>query len=99
MVSVMREPDSALLEPVLVDERLERAADLLVDEQRGSVERGDLRRHGPPDTEVPGSPGDRLAETDLSRHHARHCALGRLRHRRDVRIDVERQVEECLGGE
>lgn len=84
------------LEPVLVDEALERPAHLLIDESRRELNGRDLGCHREPDAEMPRTPRHCLSETDRARSRACYRSLVRLLHRRHMRIDVERDVEQPL---
>jgi hypothetical protein len=89
---------AVVLEHVLVPERPERPAGLLVDEPCGSVERRDARGHREPDAEVARPPGDRLP-SPIPPAVTPSIALLGCRHRRQMRIDVEREVEQPLAGD
>jgi hypothetical protein len=85
------------LESMLVMEPAEWPARLLVDESIGTVERRDTTRHPERDAEVPCPPCHLLAEANLAGRHAGDRPLARPGHRREVGVDVERQIEHDIG--
>jgi hypothetical protein len=81
-------------EGVLVTESLEGPLYLLVGEERWSLELNDPTRHRPIRTEMSGTPGDLLAEPDLSARDATDSALVGCRHRGPVEIDAQSEIED-----
>ncbi len=81
-------------ERVAMAEPRERATFLLIGEGRRGVHLGDPACHPPPQSEVTGSPGDRLALLDRPARPARDRALAGGGHRSLVETDVARKIED-----